>query len=487
MCVTMKRLRNGLSSFRRIAAFAVLAAGLTVVPVLCAHADKTDLVAVDAAKVRGENLVGVTLGKGEVIEIKGDVADILVANPAVADVVALQSNKLYVVGSQLGDTNLIALDSEGNVIERLDIHVMIDEVAIQKYLNELYPDEHVIVKALNDQVILTGTVSNPAISNRISQVVSAYIGEIQNMRGGTTDEIIVNLLNVSGEQQVMLRVKILEVSKALIKELGIESELNREQGNFIGALGISTSGVGITQPAFGLGTLIFDDGGSVGPISAILSALEQGEMVQTLAEPNLTAISGQEAGFLAGGEFPVPAGRDSDGNVLIEFRPFGVSLNFRPTVMSENRISLQLNTEVSSVSRDETVTLEGLEVPGRNIRRASTTIEVPSGGGMMIGGLLQSNTVKGMAGLPGVNDVPVLGDLISSRSFNRDETELVVLVTAYLVSPYAEKENKKQDDNIPAGQAVPLANAFADNIRRIYGRKAPDLLDDGSRFGYLIN
>ncbi|MBI2233918.1 MAG: type II and III secretion system protein family protein [Micavibrio aeruginosavorus] len=482
----MKRLCNRLFSFRRIAAFAVLVAGLTFVPVLCAYADKADLVSVDAAKVRGGNLVGVTLGKGEVVEIKGDVADILVANPAVADVVALQSNKLYVVGSQLGDTNLIALDSEGNVIERLDIHVMIDEAAIQKYLNELYPDEHVIVKALNDQVILTGTVSNPAISNRISQVVSAYIGEIQDMEG-STDEIIVNLLNVSGEQQVMLRVKILEVSKSLIKELGIESELNREQGNFIGALGISTSGVGITQPAFGLGTLIFDDGGSVGPISAILSALEQGEMVQTLAEPNLTAISGQEAGFLAGGEFPVPAGRDSDGNVLIEFRPFGVSLNFRPTVMSENRISLQLNTEVSSVSRDETVTLEGLEVPGRNIRRASTTIEVPSGGGMMIGGLLQSNTVKGMAGLPGVNDVPVLGDLISSRSFNRDETELVVLVTAYLVSPYAEKENKKQDDNIPAGQAVPLANAFADNIRRIYGRKASGLLDDGSRYGYLIN
>jgi pilus assembly protein CpaC len=244
------------------------------------------------------------------------------------------------------------------------------------------------------------------------------------------------------------------------------------------------TGTGLTQPAFGLGALVFNDG-NFGPLSILVQALEQGDMVRTLAEPNLTAISGQEAGFLAGGEFPVPAGRDTDGNVIIQFRSFGVSLNFRPVVLSENRISLQLNTEVSSLARDESVTLAGVDVPGLNIRRASTTVEVPSGGGLMIGGLLQSSTVKGMAGLPGIRDVPVLGDLVSSRSFNREETELVVLVTAYLVTPYAEKHNKQQP--APVEKNSPLSAAFADNIRRIYGRKAPDFLNDGSRFGYLIN
>lgn len=472
--------------------FAALASIVT--PVLSAHADKADLVPVGASKkLARDTLVSVTLGKGEVVSIKGDVSDVLVANPAIADVVALQSNKLYIVGSQLGDTNLMVLDSEGNVLQRLDIHVKIDEMALQEYLQELYPNEDVTVKALNDQVVLTGTVSNPGIANRITQVVAAYVGEIQDMDGNTADEIIVNLLNVTGEQQVMLKVKILEASKSMIKELGIESELELS-GDPLAVMGIAStgeatgSGTGLTQQAFGLGAFLFDSN-TFGPLGIVMSALEQGDLVQTLAEPNLTAISGQEAGFLAGGEFPIPSGRDSDGNVIIEFRTFGVSLNFRPTVISENRISLQLNTEVSSLAEDDSVTLAGIDVPGLNIRRASTTVEVPSGGGLMIGGLLQSKTVKGMAGLPGIKDVPVIGDLISSRSFNRDETELLVLVTAYLVSPYAEKtaENLPAQDMPGQKQSQPLVAAFAENIRRIYGHKAPAMLDDGGRFGYLMN
>jgi Flp pilus assembly secretin CpaC len=262
--------------------------------------------------------------------------------------------------------------------------------------------------------------------------------------------------------------------------------------------------------------------------------LEDEDMAHILAEPNLTAISGEEAGFLAGGEFPVPAGRDSDGNVLIQFRSFGVSLNFRPIVMSENRISLQLKTEVSSLSRDQSVTIAGLDVPGLNVRRASTTVEVPSGGGLMIAGLLESQAVKSMSGLPGIREVPVLGDLVSSRSFNRDESELVVLINAYLVKPYAEQvaELHKQQDApyrpIPirqtqstitpapvqqqpvmvAPQAEPvmpalpapvamretpainpaLKSVFSNNIRRIYGRKAPSILEDETvSFGYLID
>lgn len=474
------------------------------------HAEKGDLSAIGAKK---DQLIRVTLGKGEIVKINGVVADVLVANPAIADVVAIQSDKLYIVGSQLGDTNLMALDAGGNVIQRMDIHVKIDETAVQAYLDETYPNEHVKVKALNDQVMLTGTVSNPAIAQRIARVVSAYIGEIQNMEGDI-DKIIVNMLEVKGEQQVMLKVRIMEASKNLIKELGIDTSLTGTGtglGNFNGIID-STRGTGLTQPSMAAGALVFNDG-NFGPLSVVINALEQGDMVRMLAEPNLTAISGQEAGFLAGGEFPVPGGRDDEGNVIIQYRSFGVSLNFKPVVLSENRINLQLNTEVSSLARDDSVTIAGLDVPGLNIRRASTTVEVPSGGGLMIGGLLQSSTVKGMAGLPGVKDVPVIGDLISSRSFNREETELLVLVTAYLVKPYAESESKPVAN--PASNMMgqhntqqntlgmlpkqpakpvpvqdknsPLTNAFSDNIRRIYGRKAPDMMDDGSRFGYLVN
>lgn len=461
---------------------AVLALCGMTMPAVYSHAEKGDLSSIGQ---KSAELVTVTLGKGEIVKINGVVADVLVANPSIADVVAIQSDKLYIVGSNLGDTNLMVLDAEGNLLQRMDIHVKLDETAVQAYLDDMYPNEKVKVKALNDQVILTGTVSNPAISNRITQIVAAYIGEIQNLKG-KPDEIIVNLLDVTGEQQVMLKVRILEASKNLIKELGIDTTLESTGtglgNNLVGGFD-SARGIGLTQPSIAAGALVFNDG-NFGPLSIVVNALEQGDMVRTLAEPNLTAISGQEAGFLAGGEFPVPGGRDDEGNVIIQYRSFGVSLNFRPVVLSENRISLQLNTEVSSLARDDSVTLAGLDVPGLNIRRASTTVEVPSGGGLMIGGLLQSNTVKGMAGLPGIKDVPVIGDLVSSRSFNREETELLVLVTAYLVKPYSEKENKKQP--VPEEKNSPLTNAFADNIRRIYGRKAPQFMNDGSRFGYLM-
>lgn len=513
MCAVMKNtsmkhpgFKSGFPRVRPLLLLAVLAAIGMSVSTGFVHAEKGDLSAIGAKK---DQLVQVTLGKGEIVKINGVVADVLVANPAIADVVAIQADKLYIVGSQLGDTNLMVLDAGGNVIQRMDIHVKIDETAVQAYLDETYPNEHVKVRALNDQVMLTGTVSNPAVANRITKVVAAYIGEIQEMKG-QADEIIVNMLEVKGEQQVMLKVRIMEASKNLIKELGIETDLattgNGLGNNLQGGIA-SATGTGLTQPSMAAGALVFNDG-NFGPLSVVLNALEQGDMVRMLAEPNLTAISGQEAGFLAGGEFPVPGGRDDEGNVIIQYRSFGVSLNFKPVVLSENRINLQLNTEVSSLARDDSVTIAGLDVPGLNIRRASTTVEVPSGGGLMIGGLLQTNTVKGMAGLPGIKDVPVLGDLISSRSFNREETELLVLVTAYLVKPYAEAESKPVPNQNPNmfGQNTlglppkqpgkpapiqdknsPLTSAFSDNIRRIYGRKAPEMMNDGSRFGYLVN
>lgn len=501
--------KPGLPRVRPLLLLAALAAIGMSVSTGYVHAEKGDLSAIGAKK---DQLIRVTLGKGEIVKINGVVADVLVANPAIADVVAIQSDKLYIVGSQLGDTNLMALDAGGNVIQRMDIHVKIDETAVQAYLDETYPNEHVKVKALNDQVMLTGTVSNPAVANRITQVVTAYIGEIQNM-SGPADKIIVNMLEVKGEQQVMLKVRIMEASKNLLKELGVNTALSTT-GNGLGdnlTGGVTTTrGIGQTATAFATGALVFDDG-NFGPMTILLDALERGDAVRSLAEPNLTAISGQDAGFLAGGEFPIPSGRDDDGNLIITYRSFGVSLNFKPVVLSENRINLQLKTEVSSLAREDGVQLTGVNVPGLNIRRASTTVEVPSGGGLMIGGLLQSSTVQGMAGLPGVKDVPVIGDLISSRSFNREETELLVLVTAYLVKPYAEAESKvPANSDIPGqntlgqntlgmppkqpGKPVPvqdknspLTNAFSDNIRRIYGRKAPEMMDDGSRFGYLVN
>jgi pilus assembly protein CpaC len=235
----------------------------------------------------------------------------------------------------------------------------------------------------------------------------------------------------------------------------------------------------------GLGGLFLDTGiNGVGQLGVFLEALEEENLVNVLAEPNLTAVSGQQAGFLAGGEFPVPTGRDQFGNITIEFREFGVSLNFRPVVLSDKRINLQLNTEVSSLDNTNAVVLSDLVVPGLDIRRAETTIELPSGGSLMIAGLLQSETAKGMNGLPGIKNTPVLGDLISSDSFSRDETELVVIVTTYLVESYADKE---KSEKVPREQNSQMAKIFAGNIRRMFNLDDEEVFAGQGAYGYMLD
>lgn len=443
---------------------------------------------IQSLKSHGKDpILGLTLGKAEIYEIDGRVADILVADPSIADVVAIQANQLYIVGAQLGDTNIIALDEDGNVVSRLNVHVRIDVDTIESMVHELFPSESdVRVRATTDQVYLTGEVATPAIAAKIARLVAAHVQEIQGSGAGDSiDEVIENLLEVRGEQQVMLRMRIMEVSRDLIKELGIQTQLNQTiapnnvSGQFI------TTATGLTQDAFGTGQILWDTGvDAIGTLNTLVRALERDSLVNVLAEPNLTAVSGEQAGFLAGGEFPVPTGRDREGNIIIEFREFGVSLNFVPQVMSKERISLRLNTEVSSLDVAQGITLAGVTVPGLDVRRASTTVELGSGSSIMMAGLLKSETVKALSGLPGVNKAPIIGDLVSSNSFKKEETELVIMVTPYLVKPFADK---KQAKRVKKERTSPLSQAFATNLRRVYGKNIKHLPPKTKSFGYILN
>ncbi len=439
-------------------------------------------------KQKKDNSLTLVLGKADIYEIDGSVADVLVADPTVADVVAIQANQLYVVGAALGDTNIIALDEDGNVVTRLDVHVRVDTKTIQDMVHELFPSEtDVRVRATTDQVYLTGEVSSPAMAQKISRLVSVHMGEIQELEG-SVDDIIENLLEVRGEQQVMLRMRIMEVSRDIIKELGVETNINSGTpggvNNLAGEL-LSTRGTGLTRDPFGTGQILWDSSlGGLGILNTVVQALEQDSLVNILAEPNLTAVSGEQAGFLAGGEFPVPTGRDRDGNIVIEFREFGVSLNFVPTVLSKDRISLRLNTEVSSLDFAQGVTLANVNVPGLDIRSASTTIEMGSGSSMMIAGLLKSESIQAMGGLPGINKAPIIGELAKSRSFQREETELVIMVTPYLVKPFADK---KQAKKVTVKRDSPLSQIFATNLRKVYGRDVRHIPTKGKRFGYILN
>lgn len=451
----------------------------------------------------------VTLGKAEVIPIEGSFSDILVANPNVVEVSALNTSKIYVVGKTIGDTNIIVMDDTGEIVRRIDIHVNYDLMAIQSMVNKFYPDEAVVVKSVHDQVALTGRVSSAEKAQRISDLVGHYVGDLQDEKA-TTDELIMNMLEVEGEMQVMLRVKIVEASRSILKEIGIESGFNDPDelaaqnlfnndpplglpggsGDLVGQL-LTASQVGLTQDPLGTGQIFADTGvNGLGFLNVLVNALEQESLINTLAEPNLTTLSGETAGFLAGGEFPVPVGRDQVGNIVIEFRPFGVSLNFKPLVLSDKRISLQLETEVSSLNFEDGVPLTGgggaaALIPAFDVRRASTTVEMASGGSLMIAGLLSANATKGLAGIPGVKDAPILGDLIKSDSFQREESELLILITPYLVKPTKDGSNA---DLVEAKMNNPLADMFAANIRRNYAIREDDpVFEDDLRYGYILD
>ncbi len=466
--------------------FCALLIGATAFPTVKSFAAKGDLQAVTpmneiAAPVK------ITLGKARILTMPGDVADVLVADSAVADVQAVKSNKLYVVGRSVGDTNLIILDSHGDVLKEIDLHVTYDLQKINSFLDERFPDEDVTVDAVHDQVVVMGEVSNPEVATQVLSLITAYVGDVQDEQVESPEEIIENLLKVRGQQQVMLKVRIVEASRTALRELGIQTQFS-DFGINSSATSLALSpagGIGVANDPAGVFNFLSDTGVSgIGNVQVLLSALEQENLVSVLAEPNLTTVSGQQAGFLAGGEFPVPVGRDQVGNLVIEFREFGVSLNFRPTVLTEERINLNLNTEVSSLDFVNVVSAGGGVIPGLDVRRAETTVEIASGSSMMIAGLLQSDALKNMAGLPGIKNTPVLGDLLSSNGFERNETELVVIVTPYLVQPYKEKSQAKVK---PKVREYPLAKMFARNIRKSFRRYNEDLLALNESFGYILD
>lgn len=483
-------------------------------------------------------MLKLTLGKAEVFKLPKSVSDIMVANPKIADVSALQIDQLYIVGTTLGDTNIIILDGDGNVVKNLNVNVSIDVSIIDNLIHTVFPREKgVSVHVVGNQVALMGVVSTPIAAQKIAKLVAAHMSDIRKSGNvGNVDSMIENLLEVRGAQQVTLRVRILEVSRTVLKELGLNvTTSGSTSGTGVRPSVTTTRGTGLTKDPFTATSLLFSSGlKTIGDIGLFIDALESDGLANILAEPNLTAVSGEQAGFLAGGEFPIPAGRDQNGNIIIDYKQFGVSLNFKPIVMSDDRISLQLNTEVSSLDQAQGLTLSDIQVPGLDVRRASTTVEINSGGSLMMAGLLKSANVKGMSGLPGIKDTPVLGDLVSSKSFQREETELVVIVTPYLVEPYADQamaspqpideselgellppsppttamavgdkgkdvplytqaEAKKMADDAvtpkaPVQNNAPMSKAFTKNMQRIYGDRLKNVPSNSNQaFGYMLD
>jgi pilus assembly protein CpaC len=382
-------------------------------------------------------------GKSAIIDLPVDARDVLVSNPAVADAVLRTPRRIYVLGNAPGQTDAVFFDEMGREILSLDIRVDQATGALEDTLKRLVPDADVRIEPVNDSLVLTGSVANAGDADKIQRVAERFVAK---------PEQVINMLSVRGAEQVMLKVRIVEMQRSMIKQLGFNTQavlgkITGTQfqlanaptysinGNFVGG-GTATVSGGTNPTTAAACSGVAPIVGSTQCGAGMLQAFERAGLSRTLAEPNLTAISGESAKFLAGGEFPVPTGLDQNGNVVVQFKQFGVALAFTPIVLSEGRMSLKVATEVSELTNDGSLKFgAGLTIPALAVRRAETTVEMSSGSALMIAGMLQETTKQNIDSIPGVAEVPVLGALFRSRDYLAGETELVVIVEPYLVKP----------------------------------------------------
>ncbi len=369
--------------------------------------------------------------KGRVIRLDRPAAAVFVADPDTADVQVHSPSLIYLLGRRAGTTSLYAVDENDQILLRRDIVVDHNLSGLRGILRDIAPGQPVEVSSIDGGILLGGSVTDASLAQDVREAVGRYLGQ---------NETIVNRMTVASPTQVSLRVRVAEVSREVFKLFGFNLDALWTPGDFVFGLttgrlaGTSTRFVDTNGPA---GAASGGYSGNNLSIDGVMDALERNGLVTVLAEPNLTALSGETASFLAGGEFPVPVGVD-ENEIKIEFKEFGVSLAFTPTVLTRERISLKVRPEVSELSDNGAIKLNDFVIPALATRRAETTVELGSGQSFAIGGLISSSTRNNLEKFPGLGDLPVLGTLFRSTNFKQQETELVIVVTPYLVRPVSE-------------------------------------------------
>jgi pilus assembly protein CpaC len=465
-------------------------------------------------------------GKMATVDLPTDARDVVVSDPKVADVNISTMRRIYVTGVAAGQTDATFIDGAGRQILRLNIRVDQDTTALSDTLNRLLPGAAIRVEPVADSIVLTGEVQNAAAADRAVRLAQAFVAK---------PDQVVNMLSVGESEQVMLKVRIVEVNRSVIKQLGVNlsaviGQIGGTQFNFANAAtyGVSgallgglaggynldttqqpeiivpcaagtsgtcyqvvkpgnptyvsgNSGTTISNPSTATAQTTVGSNG-LNKASSTLGAFERAGLVRSLAEPDLVTVSGEAGHFLVGGEFPVPVGLDNSGRVTVEFKQYGVGLGFTPIVLSKGRISLKLSAEVSELNNSNGFTLGGattagsstpspsLVIPGLNVRRVENSVELPSGQSLMIAGLLQSNAKQTLDSLPGVQNLPILGALFRSRDFVNNETELVVIVTPYLVKPTAPGNLQTPADGLEL--ASDLETTMFGRLNKSFGKPA---------------
>ncbi len=497
-----------------LSAFLVALFVLPAAPMVFSHGMQTEasgLLKISRSSVGKTQTVNVGLNKSMVIDLPGDAHDILVANPDVADAITRTSRRIYIFAKQVGSTNIFIFDNAGNQLLSIDLRIERDVAGLKENLTKFIPGSDINIEVINDNIVLTGTVPTPQASARAVQLARAFlsggeattnqfsddssdVGEGSIVFFGSEDRRqsqIVNLLRIEGEDQVHLKVTVAEIQRTIVKQLGIDlTASGLSVGNLTaGIFGDNPLGLGGIGSNSQLGARYSGSGGET--VDGIVRALNQAGVMRTLAEPSLTAISGETATFSVGGTYhlyadaehsgsPSPSGRTAGLPGGSESRSttevdVGVSLSFKPVVLGPGRISMRIRTEVSEPTTEGSSVVasfgngRGSAVKlGIRRREAETTVELPSGGSMVLAGLIRDDVRQAAAGFPGLKNVPVLGTLFRSRDFQRYETELVVIATPYLVRPVARQKLARPDENFqPTNDGA--AN-FLGRLNRVYGQ-----------------
>jgi pilus assembly protein CpaC len=472
-----------------LSAVAALTLNPALAPVVAAEATPTGsqapIVTGSVAKTR---FLALGIGKSVVVDLPHDVKDVLVADPKIANAVIRSPQRAYIIGAAVGQTNVVFFDSDGQQIAAYDIAVKRDLNGVRAALKQTLPG--IQIEGVGDSVILTGSVSSPIEAQQAGEVAARLVGGADK---------VVNGIVVRGRDQVMLKVTVAEVRRDIIKQMGVDLSASMNYGTAVVNFNNTnpfTANSGALVPGNGFSPSAITKG--LPSVTATMRAMESAGVVRTLAEPNLTAISGESATFISGGEFPIPTGvtcqtttAGAIGNCVqtVSFKKFGISLNFTPVVLGEGRISLRVMTEVSEVSTENSLQggQNGTTIPSIKTRRAETTLEIPSGGSMAMAGLIQEQTKQAVNGMPGMDSLPIFGALFRSQDFVNHQTELMVLVTPYVVRAVAQKELSRPDDGFaPASDAQSTLLA---QINRIYGvaARVEPVGSFPANFGFIID
>jgi pilus assembly protein CpaC len=414
------------------------------------------------------------LNKSVAIRLPVAAKDVLVGNPAIVDAVVRTRTTAYLFAKANGQTNIFFFDEAGRQILNLDIEVAIDTKALKQLLDRTLPDNQITIDTVADNIILRGVAASAGEAKQATDLTARFLG--QGGVDGTAK--VVSAMTIAAREQVTLRVRIAEVQRDVLKQLGVDYNTAFSSGSFSAGMltgnPFSLNGI-LAESSFPFGANPLSGLSAVGnvpgarlkygdSIDAFVRAMERDGLLRTLAEPTLTAISGESAKFLAGGEFPVVTGIDPDtGTRTVEFKEFGVGLGFSPVVLSAGRISMKVNTEVSEP--DPSASLAGIQ--GLKSRKAETTVELPSGGSMIMAGLIQEDTRQNIDGIPGAKDLPILGQLFRSRDFKQSQTELTVMVTPFIVKPVNERELTNPIDKLSV--ATDRQTILFGRLNKVYG------------------